>query len=871
MNTERTSFDPNTAVFTDDLYQPRYIEVVGTTDNGLVLSGKDGLFNLCLRELQGGNSEEVDSELAKINSQLNDGIKVVFGVIDQDTKQQTLRPAFEARGFGQRKWGEGVVGNRNRTESTTPVRDVLYRLFDLEPGDSAIEQYKTGFWEMGQAIKKGLPVWGRSMRNVTEGLTELTVEAVDKVDPAVRKTVVVGVIGGAALAGLLNTGVNSGDIQVQQAKVEHVQPSQKALNFTFIASQTRTVQGIANELGTTKKQILKLNPELQDGQKILAGEKVKVSSLATTVHLDTLTPIQEVAKKNGLTVDAIRSTNQLTRKDGALFLSGEVTLPGRIVLNIDGQPDVQAVADQIGVSHQVMANMNKYAASGTLVVPLGTARLAPPQIKQISQTVAAPGSTTNEAQPSTTTISDTTSTEAPNTTTTAPETTTTIPSTTTTTMPFDAQTTNPEMGKRPNNKEIDASNTCNLTAVTESLQFLGLINPASIVDGHPVQLVVNTYLQEIAPKGIDITDPRAWKQTAELFGATTDMQHIQNTRDFWQNAKAQLDAGKTAILSISGHIVQLHDITDQGIVVNDPEGSSILLTPSPDGGYAEPSNPNVKNSKYHYIFASRNSSDPAANAAEQPGYKHEWSWVDVYAYQHFSQIMFLSNPNNSITQDAAPTTSEAPTTIVTTTVPEATTTTTTPSAEVQPTSAEQYGLAQQAVLDEIASGEGSWDSFNFHKAGDAHGHFVLKDGRTITQLTIAEVMSMQQKQQLFAVGRYQFIPGTLQSAVKSTGIDTSRLYDAAAQNELAVNYLLLTKRPALADYLLGKHDNVHAAAEAAAMEWASLPYDFGHGVFRSFYHGSANNHAKGGAERFQQFCNLLTNLRDAREAADKAA
>ena len=85
------------------------------------------------------------------------------------------------------------------------------------------------------------------------------------------------------------------------------------------------------------------------------------------------------------------------------------------------------------------------------------------------------------------------------------------------------------------------------------------------------------------------------------------------------------------------------------------------------------------------------------------------------------------------------------------------------------------------LLDVIASGEGNYNSVNRGRAGDSPGDWPKEHlGKSITEMSIKEVRQHQggrtekcwyngQKGQanLFAVGRYQLIPCTLQYATAS--------------------------------------------------------------------------------------------------------
>lgn len=77
-----------------------------------------------------------------------------------------------------------------------------------------------------------------------------------------------------------------------------------------------------------------------------------------------------------------------------------------------------------------------------------------------------------------------------------------------------------------------------------------------------------------------------------------------------------------------------------------------------------------------------------------------------------------------------------------------------------------------------------------------------------------------------AVGKYQMIPQTLHGAIvtlkKTKGFDPdTQLFDANAQERFGV-YLLMIKRRAFANYVIGNHDNACQAAHDLALEFASI-------------------------------------------------
>ena len=146
-----------------------------------------------------------------------------------------------------------------------------------------------------------------------------------------------------------------------------------------------------------------------------------------------------------------------------------------------------------------------------------------------------------------------------------------------------------------------------------------------------------------------------------------------------------------------------------------------------------------------------------------------------------------------------------------------------PTANVRP-------KLRPKLLDFIAKGEGSYDSSN---QGTENGkivgstHSTERNGSSLSELTIGQIQSMQRlgdedPNQLFAVGKYQLIPDTLDMAVKDLGLSKDTVFNAETQEKLG-EWLLFNKRPELGAYIRGEHDNLNLALREAAKEWASLP------------------------------------------------
>lgn len=160
------------------------------------------------------------------------------------------------------------------------------------------------------------------------------------------------------------------------------------------------------------------------------------------------------------------------------------------------------------------------------------------------------------------------------------------------------------------------------------------------------------------------------------------------------------------------------------------------------------------------------------------------------------------------------------------------------------------------LKNEIASGEGDYGAYNRGTAGDTPRSQQSID---IQNLTVGQVMQLQSQGQLFAVGKYQFIPGTLSEAVRSTGVDLSQKFDSSTQEQLFPYLISESKRPKLAKYLAGESNNEDAAINDLAHEFASIPTTSGRGAYDG---DRAGNKASGGLNRVQKIRGILRGIRN---------
>ena len=142
------------------------------------------------------------------------------------------------------------------------------------------------------------------------------------------------------------------------------------------------------------------------------------------------------------------------------------------------------------------------------------------------------------------------------------------------------------------------------------------------------------------------------------------------------------------------------------------------------------------------------------------------------------------------------------------------------------------------LLDLISKGEGDYNAINRGRAGDTPGGIQSLKGYTFENFTVQQVIDMQ-RNELYAVGRYQFIPSTLRWAVNHSSVDRLDMFTPEVQDRLATA-LIMYKRPAVGAYIRGDHNLEGWALNEMAKEWASIEYRNG----RGFYDHIGGNRAR---------------------------
>ena len=166
------------------------------------------------------------------------------------------------------------------------------------------------------------------------------------------------------------------------------------------------------------------------------------------------------------------------------------------------------------------------------------------------------------------------------------------------------------------------------------------------------------------------------------------------------------------------------------------------------------------------------------------------------------------------------------------------------------------GSAGGTTFEVIAGGEGGYNSVNQGNAGDTPGGSQELFGKDLTEMTVGEIMDAQAAGKVFAVGKYQIIDTTMAEWVNHPkgGVSRSDKFNEATQEKFKT-YVINIKRPEIGRYLRGESDDVVAAAQGVAREFASVGLsrpEAGRGVDQSRYAGIGDNAASIPSREIQQ-------------------
>lgn len=123
----------------------------------------------------------------------------------------------------------------------------------------------------------------------------------------------------------------------------------------------------------------------------------------------------------------------------------------------------------------------------------------------------------------------------------------------------------------------------------------------------------------------------------------------------------------------------------------------------------------------------------------------------------------------------------------------------------------------------IARGEGGYGSYNRGRAGDANGRTIDFSQMTVGELQALQHLPRQDPDRLFAVGKYQIIPGTMDLAVRALRLDPNERFTPELQERIFSEYLISQKQPGIRAYITGQPGaTLHNAQQQLANEWASV-------------------------------------------------
>jgi hypothetical protein len=155
------------------------------------------------------------------------------------------------------------------------------------------------------------------------------------------------------------------------------------------------------------------------------------------------------------------------------------------------------------------------------------------------------------------------------------------------------------------------------------------------------------------------------------------------------------------------------------------------------------------------------------------------------------------------------------------------------------------GSKYQELASMVVKGEGGLNSVNRGTAGDTPGGSKSIFGKNLSEMTVGEIMQAQKEGKVRAVGKYQFIPGTLAGAVSYTKTPLNAKFNSATQNKL-FDYLIDVKRPEIGAYINGKSNDRRTAVQQLAREFASVGLEYpenGKKRGQSRYAGTGGNRA----------------------------
>ena len=135
------------------------------------------------------------------------------------------------------------------------------------------------------------------------------------------------------------------------------------------------------------------------------------------------------------------------------------------------------------------------------------------------------------------------------------------------------------------------------------------------------------------------------------------------------------------------------------------------------------------------------------------------------------------------------------------------------------------------LMELIGSGEGDYNSYNGGTYKDEHGRYVVipaNQAFDFSEMSVADIQRHQaypvhHHDRVYAVGKYQFIPKTLEHGLEKLKIDPYEKFTPELQDRLFNEYVLPSKRPQIYAYITGQPGALlRDAQKATCQEWASV-------------------------------------------------
>lgn len=146
------------------------------------------------------------------------------------------------------------------------------------------------------------------------------------------------------------------------------------------------------------------------------------------------------------------------------------------------------------------------------------------------------------------------------------------------------------------------------------------------------------------------------------------------------------------------------------------------------------------------------------------------------------------------------------------------------------------------ILDLLAgpeAGAQGYNAVNRGNSGDTPGGIQSISGKTADQMTVREVLKLQESGAINAFGRYQIIGSTMRLAVNAASVSMNDQMTPEVQDRLGAALILNGQRPTLSGYIKGQNNNLAGAVNEASQEWAVFKNKAGRGA----YDGLAGNRA----------------------------